>query len=955
MAINERLIHSAAAETAAGATGNQEDGLLLYLDANDIDSYDGVDGATWYNIANHEYTPAVDPSDHFNTVTYSGNSSTNAITGVGFQPDLVWIKRRNTSASHYLNDSLTPNSYLRTDTNDIDTTSSTFTSFDSDGFTLASSNLANNSAGTYVAWCLKAGGTPTSSTPFMVDGTGYATMSAAGFTDGTEALDSLSVNTKLGFSIAKWSGAPALRVDTVAHGLGETPEMIILKSTSVARNWNVFHKDVGTSKNLHLNTTDAANTSEDWTANSTTFSIQDYSSSADWIAYCFTSKRGVSKVGSYEGNSSNAGVKVYTGFEPSFIMFKPADAATGWSIHDNKRGVDKQLNPNISAVESTGWSAHLEFHSDGFKVKGASSGLNPSSTMIYLAFAAEKPSSLVNSVLESIDSNSVSSITHSATTTTTPTIDGGIRDTFSGSLVQGENFGFGATGNSEGTNYFTLTLNQATAFKKFAVYEMYQSGYRYTGNVKVYGSNDNSNFTLIAQTSQTTSVQFNRNETDISDTTEYLYYKFDFYGNSRGTYQGAFRIELITDQDINPELHLDPASYSGSGTTWTADAGNNATLNGNMSYDQELGDFFDLDGAGDYASLNTSGYLDGDFTVEMWWNFDVLSGYKMLWGASGYGGTGSGLGHYIDGATIKTWTDVNGTTTNPVTSGSVLEQGKWHHIVLTRSGSTFTQYVDGNQVGTASGTNASLDSANTYIGSHYNAAGTYDVNGKVGQVRVYNKALAAEKVMQNYRFTKNDYPANGHAAINGATFTPAAGYNPDFFAFDGSNDYMELDYIHPSLLETTATLWIKFADVTPSQNDYFISGTSSSGSNANNNLHLGLMTDGRLYAEYGSNWAYLTASAAESDLSNDTWAMLSFVWSGSSIKYYKNGVLKTTTSGFSNIGNVVNTTKLHLGRFGAYNGYYAEMDIGQLKIYDKELTANELVAEFDKHKADYGL
>jgi len=209
--------------------------------------------------------------------------------------------------------------------------------------------------------------------------------------------------------------------------------------------------------------------------------------------------------------------------------------------------------------------------------------------------------------------------------------------------------------------------------------------------------------------------------------------------------------------------------------------------------------------------------------------------------------------------------------------------------------------------------------------------------------------------MQNYLFTKNDYPNEYHGTNNGATFTPGSGGNPDYFAFDGSDDYMVLDYIHPPLPETTVSLWVKFADITPSTNGYFISGTSSSGSNANNNLHLGLLNSGRLYAEYGSQWGYLTASEAETNLTADTWAMLSFVWSGSSIKYYKNGVLQTTTSGFSNIGSITNTTKLHLGRFGAYNGFYVDMDLGQLKIYDKELTASELVTEFNKYKADYGL
>ena len=811
MAINERLIHSAAAETAAGATGNQEDGLMLYLDANDIDSYDGVDGATWYNITNHEFTPAVDPSDHFNTVLYNNNSrAVTDITGVGFKPDLVWIKDRNNAEPHLLVDSVGGISagHLRTSYNigRYNTYTDSVTAFIDDGFTVGADTIGFTNytgRGPYVAWCFKAGGAPTASTPFMVDGTGYATMQAAGFTDGTEALDSLSVNTKLGFSIAKLSGSTALTGDTVAHGLGETPELIIYKSTSLARDWNVYSKPVGLSKNLHLNQDHEARTNEYWTVNTNTFSIHDTSSSGDWIAYSFASKRGVSKVGSYTGTGSS-GNKVYTGFQPAFVLYKRTDSTGNWQIGDNQRGAGTRLYADLNNNEDSG--TVISFNADGFTVNGTGSHYNANGgKYIYLAFAAEKPDS------------------------------------------------------------------------------------------------------------------------------------------------------LIDDTDL--ELHLDPASYSGSGTTWTADTGNNGTLVDDTSYDQELGDFFDLDGSGDYISLNTSGYLDGDFTIEMWWNFDNLTptnDYQMLWGASGYGGSGSGLGHYINDNKIQTWIDVSGSTSNPVTSGAVLTQNKWHHIVLTRSGGTYTQFLDGSQVATGSGSSASLDSSTTRIGAS-SANSLYNVDGRVGQVRVYDKALSADEVMQNYRFTKSDYPANGHATINGPTFTPAAGYNPDFFAFDGVNDYMELDYIHPPLLETTANLWIKFGDITPTQNDYFLSGTSSSGSNASNNLHLGLLTSGRLYAEYGSIYGYLTASEAETNLTADTWAMLSFVWSDSSIKYYKNGVLQTTTSGFSNIGNIVNTTKLHLGRFGAYNGYYTDMDIGQLKIYDKELTADELVAEFNKHKADYGL
>ena len=90
MAINERLVHTASA--AAGNAG--EEGLILHLDANDVDSFDG-DGNVWYDIHDHEYTPTTNVSEHFNTVTYTGSGDTTngqSITGVGFQPDLVWIK-----------------------------------------------------------------------------------------------------------------------------------------------------------------------------------------------------------------------------------------------------------------------------------------------------------------------------------------------------------------------------------------------------------------------------------------------------------------------------------------------------------------------------------------------------------------------------------------------------------------------------------------------------------------------------------------------------------------------------------------------------------------------------------------------------------------------------------------------------------------------------------------------
>ena len=377
---------------------------------NDTEENSGGTGSTtaitFYNGTQWRYftsteSPDVPYVESFKTVLYTGNGTTNQITGVGFQPDLVWVKRRSAAANHYIVDTVRGNgssTYKNLTSNNTDTDGTTTSSGITNntivdgGFTMQGTGARTNANNdTYVAWCFKAGGAPSGSDKVSIDGTSYATMTEAGLTDGTEPIDKLSVNTNLGFSIVKWT-APALRVDTVAHGLGETPEMIILKSTSVARNWNVFHKDVGITKNLHLNTTDAANTSEDWTVNSSTFSIQDYSASADWTAYSFVSKSGISKVGSYVGNGNSNGPIVTLGFEPAWLMIKEASNTGNWRIMDNTRQTTNPksdgLFANLSNAESTSGSNLVDFNSDNFQVVGTGSDVNTNnSTYIYLAFA----------------------------------------------------------------------------------------------------------------------------------------------------------------------------------------------------------------------------------------------------------------------------------------------------------------------------------------------------------------------------------------------------------------------------------------------------------------------------------------------------------------------------------------------------------------------------------------
>ena len=99
-------------------------------------------------------------TDYFNTKLYAGNSSTQSITGVGFQPDWVWIKDRdNSSRWHFVFDAVRGvNQRLVPNNNSTDYTSTSLTAFDSDGFSLANQVNVNNNGNNYVAWNWKANG-----------------------------------------------------------------------------------------------------------------------------------------------------------------------------------------------------------------------------------------------------------------------------------------------------------------------------------------------------------------------------------------------------------------------------------------------------------------------------------------------------------------------------------------------------------------------------------------------------------------------------------------------------------------------------------------------------------------------------------------------------------------------------------------------------------------------------
>jgi hypothetical protein len=320
------------------------------------------------------------PQKLFTTLIYSGDDGGSQTTG--FQPDLVWVKRRNSAQSNGLWDSTRGTTkILISNETDAEATSSGLTAFNSTGYTMGT--YYNQSGNTYASWSWRAnGGTTSTNTQGDVNSTVQADPSG-------------------GFSIVQYTGTlTSGGVQTVGHGLSKAPSMVITKSLTTTGNWWVF-SDGGTSWNygMNLNVHDAeADKSSNGSMSaptSTVFSTNwtdgmNEGSGKTMIAYCFANIEGYCKVGSYVGNANADGTFVYTGFKPAFFMCKPI--VTGnWRIQDTKRSpynvADDTLFPNHDNAEQSYTSDKIDILSNGIKMRASDSNYNQATTFVYLAMA----------------------------------------------------------------------------------------------------------------------------------------------------------------------------------------------------------------------------------------------------------------------------------------------------------------------------------------------------------------------------------------------------------------------------------------------------------------------------------------------------------------------------------------------------------------------------------------
>ena len=322
-------------------------------------------------------------TDFYNTKLWTGTAATNALTGVGFQPDITWIKNRSATGDHSLYDSVrgTTKCLIPNGTDEEQTYSTGLTAFGADGFTVGSQAIVNGSGNNIVGWNWK-GGTTSGIT-----------------TDGNTTItpSSYSFNATSGVACLLFTGNGTAGAK-LAHGMGKTPKFWMIKRQDEGvESWTGYHVGLGATKFISLNTAGAAGTATNrWndtapdSVNITLGSESSVNSSGNpLICYAFSEVPGFSAMGYYTGNGSADGTFVYTGFKPSFILLKDT-GTNAWYLMDSKRNgynyMNKGLIPDQTASEQSE-DYGVDFCATGFKCRttdGWSNGNNL--TYLYVAF-----------------------------------------------------------------------------------------------------------------------------------------------------------------------------------------------------------------------------------------------------------------------------------------------------------------------------------------------------------------------------------------------------------------------------------------------------------------------------------------------------------------------------------------------------------------------------------------
>ena len=396
-------------------------------------------------------------------------------------------------------------------------------------------------------------------------------------------------------------------------------------------------------------------------------------------------------------------------------------------------------------------------------------------------------------------------------------------------------------------------------------------------------------------------------------------------------------------------MNLDAANYT-SGTWDDTITSNSATVTDAL-FDKELGNFFTFDGAtsaGDRIEFPHDATLNqgADISWEVWVKRDDTGIGTILHKGTASSGTFQYFFYYNSAYGYLWYSYAQG---GGIYSGNAATTvGVWEHVVFTNDSSgNGKMYVNGelttsSTLGARGAPTASVTNTNVLnIGGYDALNGNNGHDGEIGVVRFYDTALSAAQVAQNYLATKNDYPNGNHATNNGAIFTYSS--TPYYFNFDGSNDYFSTNLIKNwASVHWSVEVWFN-TDVRA--DDYLWGMTDSSGygvsvslRSSNNSYNIFLIGVGNISAGV---------------YNSGQWYQLVYTSDGTTRKAYLNGSF--VNSGTAGIDSRANGKPFTIGRYGNYSGGYYDGKVGLVRVFDKELTASEVTANYDADKATYGL
>jgi len=324
------------------------------------------------------------PQKLFNSITWTGNrssnSTTNSITGVGFQPDLVWLKFLDQTYDWRLVDSSRGvTKAIRSNQTTVQQTESNgLFQFDSDGFTVRGDNNYNYNGGNFIGYCWRAnGGTTASNSNGSITST-------------------VQTNPAGNFSIITYTGTGSNA--TIGHGMTKKPAFIVVKNLDDSDHWAIYHESMTADFYTAFTGSIFSNNATFWNDTEPTTSVISIGtnnrvngSSDSLVCYAWAQEEGYMKFNTFTGNGNDEGPFVYTGFRPRMIFIKKNANSADWHNFDTARNIDNPVDSYISwdatTTNDTAASNSIDFLSNGFKVRNSAAGLNTNgSTYVYGAW-----------------------------------------------------------------------------------------------------------------------------------------------------------------------------------------------------------------------------------------------------------------------------------------------------------------------------------------------------------------------------------------------------------------------------------------------------------------------------------------------------------------------------------------------------------------------------------------